>query len=90
MFGLYLAALARFGLNDDQAFAALGHPGYKHFVRLRIRRDGSQVDAWVIGLADPIGDPTPVLVDHATFRCAPPVAGRESRTSFVPVAHARD
>jgi len=68
VFGLYLAALARFGLNHDQAFAALGHPGYKHFVRLRVKKDGSRVDAWVVGLVDPLGDPTPVLVDHATFR----------------------
>jgi hypothetical protein len=68
VFGLYLAALARFGLNHDQAFAALGHPGYKHFVRLRVRKDGSRVDAWVVGLVDPLGDSTAVLVDHATFR----------------------
>jgi hypothetical protein len=67
VFGLYLAALARFGLNHDQAFAALGHPGYKHFVRLRVRRDGSRIDAWAIGLVDPLGDPTPELVDHVTF-----------------------
>jgi len=68
VFGYYLAALARFGLNHDQAFAALGHPGYKHFVRMRVRKDGSAIDAWVIGLIDPVGDPTPVLVDRVTFR----------------------
>ncbi len=68
IFGAYLAALARFGLNNEQAFAALGHPGYKHFVRLRVRADGSAIDAWVIGLIDPLGDPTPVLVDQVTFR----------------------
>jgi hypothetical protein len=78
VFGLYLAALARFGLNHDQAFAALGHPGYKHFVRLRVRKDGSAVDAWVIGLVDPLGDDTPVLVDHTTFRPAAPMQSRES------------
>jgi hypothetical protein len=75
VFGLYLAALARFGLNNDQAFAALGHPGYKHFVRLRVRRDGSRVDAWVIGLVDPLGDSTPVLVDRVTFHRAEPTTG---------------
>jgi hypothetical protein len=79
VFGLYLAALARFGLNHDQAFAALGHPGYKHFVRMRIRKDGSSIDAWVLGLVDPLGDPTPVLVDRATFRAAAPGARRESK-----------
>jgi hypothetical protein len=67
VFGCYLAALAWLGLNDEQAFAALGHPGYRHFVRMRIRRDGSAVDAWVIGLVDPLGDPRPVLVDAFTF-----------------------
>jgi hypothetical protein len=68
VFGCYLAALAWLGLNDEQAFAALGHPGYRHFVRMRIRKDGSAVDGWVIGLVDPLGDPTPVLVDAFTFR----------------------
>jgi len=67
VFGCFLAALAWLGLNHEQAFAALGHPGYRHFVRLRIRRDGSSVDGWVIGLVDPVGDPTPVLVDSFTF-----------------------
>jgi hypothetical protein len=67
VFGLYLAALARLGLNHDQAFAALGHPGYKHFVRMRIRKDGSRIDAWVIGVTDPLGDPTAELVDYVTF-----------------------
>ncbi|HMJ55307.1 MAG TPA: hypothetical protein VK540_24700 [Polyangiaceae bacterium] len=71
VFGCYLAALALFGLNHDQAFAALGHPGYKHIVRLRVRADGSAIDAWVIGLADPLGTRTPVLVDHVTFTAAP-------------------
>jgi hypothetical protein len=68
VFGYYLAALARFGLNHDQAFAALGHPGYKHFVRMRVRKDGSAIEAWVIGLVDPLADATPVLVDRVTFR----------------------
>ena len=67
LFGFYLAALARFGLNHDQAFAALGHP-VKHFVRFRVRADGSAIDAWVLGLVDPLGNKSPVLVDHLTFR----------------------
>jgi hypothetical protein len=69
-FGTYLAALARFGLNHDQAFAALGHPGYKHFVRMRVRADGSAVDVWVIGLVDPLADAKPVLIDAVTWRPA--------------------
>jgi hypothetical protein len=71
VFGCYLAALALFGLNHDQAFAALGHPGYKHFVRMRARADGSAIDAWVIGVVDPLGARTPVLVDQITFTAAP-------------------
>jgi hypothetical protein len=69
-FGTYLAALALFGLNHDQAYAALGHPGYKHFVRMRVHADGSAVDLWVIGLEDPLRDREPVLVDAVTFRPA--------------------
>ena len=71
VFGCYLAALARFGLNHDQAFAALGHPGYKHVVRLRVRRDGSAIDAWIFGLVDPVGERAPVLVDQVTFTALP-------------------
>jgi hypothetical protein len=67
VFGCYLAALALFGLNHDQAFAALGHPGYKHVVRMRVRADGSAIDAWVIGVVDPLGARTPVLVDRINF-----------------------
>jgi hypothetical protein len=31
---------------------------------------GSAIDPWVIGLVDPVGDPSAVLVDHLTFDCA--------------------
>jgi hypothetical protein len=31
---------------------------------------GSAIDPWVIGLVDPAGDPSAVLVDHLTFDCA--------------------
>jgi len=81
VFGSYLAALALFGLNHDQAFAALGHPGYKHIVRLRVRADGSAIDAWVIGLVDPVGERKPVLVDQITFTAAP-----STRPSRIPPA----
>ena len=72
LFGAMLVLVARLGLSHAQAYAALGSPGYKHFVRLRIRGgDGGQsrVDAWTIGIVDPIARPTPVLVD--AFRFAP-------------------
>jgi hypothetical protein len=72
LFGVMLVLIARLGLSHAQAYAAMGSAGYKHFVRLRVRAgDGgmSQVDAWVIGIVDPIARPTPVLID--TFRFDP-------------------
>jgi hypothetical protein len=69
VFGAYLALLTLLGLEETQAFTALDHPGYKHFLRLRVRRDGSAVDYWCLGLTDPLApDAKPELVDHATFK----------------------
>jgi hypothetical protein len=62
-----LATIARLSLNLSQPFAALGEPGYKHFVRLRVRepeRGPAVVDAFVIGVVDPVGGSAPVLVDR--------------------------
>lgn len=69
LFGLYLALLTHFGYEPQQAFAALDHPGFKHFVRFRVHADGSAVDAFCIGLVDPAraGEP-PVLVDAFRWR----------------------
>jgi hypothetical protein len=65
IFGLYVALLTRLGLEMTQGFAALDHPGFKHFLRLRVRADGKGVDAWCLGLLDPLRDAEPpVLVDH--------------------------
>jgi len=72
LFGAMLMLIARLGLNHAQAYAAMGSPGYKHFVRLRVRGgegEASRVDAFVIGVVDPVARPTPVLVD--TFSFAP-------------------
>jgi len=67
-FGAYLAVLTRLGFEHTQAFTALDHPGFKHFLRLRVRADGSRVDLWCLGLPDPLaGDAKPVLVDTVTF-----------------------
>jgi hypothetical protein len=64
-FGAFLAMLSALGLENTLAITTLAHPGYKHFVRMRVRRDGSRVDAWVIGLADPLAPGArPVLVDQ--------------------------
>jgi hypothetical protein len=66
-FGAMLATIARLSLNLSQPFAALGEPGYKHFVRLRVREPAqgpAVVDAFVIGVVDPVGGSAPVLVDR--------------------------
>jgi hypothetical protein len=69
LFGAYLALLTRFGLEQTQAFTALDHPGFKHFLRLRVRADGQGIDGWCIGLVDPVApDCEPALVDHFTWR----------------------
>jgi hypothetical protein len=69
VFGAYIAALTLFGLERTQAFTALDHPGFKHFVRLRVRADGSAIDGWCLGLVDPLAnDSKPVLVDQFTWR----------------------
>lgn len=71
-FGVMRMLIARLGLNHAQAYAAMGSAGYKHFVRLRVRSSDqgrSIVDAWVVGIVDPVARATPVLVD--TFRFDP-------------------
>jgi hypothetical protein len=70
IFGGYLALLTLLGYENTQAFTVLDHPGFKHFLRLRIRADGEGVDGWCVGLADPLGADQPVLVDHFTWRPA--------------------
>ncbi|HEX2673897.1 MAG TPA: hypothetical protein VHM25_23635 [Polyangiaceae bacterium] len=69
VFGAFLALLTLLGLEESQAFTALDHPGFKHFVRLRVRRDGSAVDFWALGLTDPLSpDAKPELVDAGSFK----------------------
>jgi hypothetical protein len=75
IFGAYLALLTRLGLEHTQAFTALDHPGFKHFLRMRVRADGSGIDTWCIGLTDPLATGAePVLVDTFVWRTT-----RESR-----------
>lgn len=70
VFGAYLSTLTLLGHENTQAFTALDHPGFKHFVRLRVRADGSAVDGWCLGLVDPLrADEQPVLVDSFTWTC---------------------
>jgi hypothetical protein len=69
IFGAYLALLTRLGLEHSQAFTALDHPGFKHFVRFRIHADGRGVDGYCIGLVDPLrAGSAPVLVDQFVWR----------------------
>ena len=69
VFGTFLALLTFLGLEETQAFTALDHPGFKHFLRLRVRKDGSAVDLWCLGLTDPLApDAKPELIDCATFK----------------------
>lgn len=69
-FGAYLALLTLLGHENTQAFTALDHPGFKHFVRFRVRADGSAIDGWCIGLVDPVRiEEPPVLVDSFTWKC---------------------
>ena len=49
VFGGYLALLTLLGYENMQAFTALDHPGFKHFVRLRVRADGRGIDGWCVG-----------------------------------------
>jgi hypothetical protein len=81
VFGGYLAALTALGLELTQAFTALGHPGYRHFVRMRVRADGSGVDVFCIGVEDAFDpDEKPALVD-AFFWESPATKGDPARRS---------
>ena len=67
LFGVFLMILARTGLEHEEGIAALGHPGFRHFMRIRIDPDGG-LEAWVIGKDDPLGPGPPVLIDHFVWR----------------------
>jgi hypothetical protein len=72
VFGSFLGLLTFLGLEETQAFTALDHPGFKHFLRLRVRKDGSAVDLWCLGLTDPLApDAKPELIDSASFKVDP-------------------
>jgi hypothetical protein len=63
VFGIFLLVLALTGLEHHQGFAALGHPGFRHFVRLCVHPSG-KVEGFVIGKDDTLGKGPPVLVDR--------------------------
>ena len=64
--GLFLLMLMLVGLEHHQGFAVLGHPGFRHFVRLCVHPSG-RIEAFVIGQDDPLGNSPPVLVDRFTW-----------------------
>jgi hypothetical protein len=80
VFGLFLAVIAIAGLEPSQAFAVLGHPGFKHFVRLCVHPD-ARVEAWVIGKDDVLESGPPVIIDQFTWdpRVHEPRHGDEPR-----------
>jgi hypothetical protein len=81
-FGAMLATIARLSLNLAQPFAALGEPGFKHFVRMRVREphDGpATVDVFVVGAIDPVGGSPPVLVDRFRWTANGPSSARGGR-----------
>jgi hypothetical protein len=83
MIGTYLMLLTVLGIEQHQAFSALAHPGYKHFVRLRFKKDGSGADVWTFGRVDPLAsEDTVVLVDH--FRWKNPAFGASGHESPPP------
>jgi hypothetical protein len=71
LFGLYLTVLNLLGIEHQQAFTVLGHPGYKHFVRLCVHPDG-KIEGWTIGKDDVFADGPPMLIDQFTWEPGPP------------------
>jgi hypothetical protein len=80
VFGMYLTVLCVLGLEHQQAFTVLGHPGYKHFVRLCVHPEG-KIEAWVIGKDDMLAEGPPLLVDRFEWTPGPadPMSARPSR-----------
>ena len=78
VFGTYLMVLALFGLEHQQAFTVLGHPGYKHFVRLCVHPSG-KVEAWTIGKDDVLAEGPPHIVDSFVWEPGPPPPPRVSQ-----------
>jgi hypothetical protein len=61
--GLFFMIITLLGLEHQQAFAVLSHPGFKHFVRLCVHPDG-RIEAFAIGKDDPVGPGDAVLIDR--------------------------
>jgi hypothetical protein len=66
VFGTFLATLCKVGLEHQQAFTVLAHPGFKHFVRMCVHPDG-KIEAWTIGKDDVLAPGDPVEIDRFTW-----------------------
>jgi len=66
VFGLFLATLCKLGIEHQQSFTVLAHPGFKHFVRLCVHPDG-KIEAWAIGKDDVLAPGDPVEIDRFTW-----------------------
>ncbi len=62
-FGIFLATLCKVGLEHQQAFTVLAHPGFKHFVRMCVHPDG-KIEAWTIGKDDALSPGDAVEIDR--------------------------
>ncbi|MDP9035875.1 MAG: hypothetical protein M3O50_13830 [Myxococcota bacterium] len=69
--GLFLGTIAVLGLDHQQAFSVLSHPGFKHFVRMCLQPNG-RIDGWVIGKDDPLQTANPALIDRFTWQPSQP------------------
>jgi hypothetical protein len=63
LLGMFLLVLELTGIDHQHGFAVLGHPGFRHFVRLCVHPSG-RVEGFVIGKDDPLGEGAPVLIDR--------------------------
>lgn len=79
LFGVYLMLLMLLGLEHQQAFTVLGHPGYKHFVRLCIHPDGT-IEGYAIGKDDVLAEGDPVLVDRFVWSPFSAASGASRRS----------
>ncbi len=67
LFGLFLATLCKLGIEHQQAFTVLAHPGFKHFVRFCVHPDG-KIEAWTIGKDDALAPGEPMLIDRFEWK----------------------
>lgn len=75
-YGAFLLAASYAGLEHEQAFTILGHPGFRHFVRLCVHPDG-RIEAFTIGKDDALSDTPPRLIDQFEWKAHVPDAPDE-------------